>query len=152
MYLLDINVLLAFAYDEHVFHPRVSRWIKHVESEKATTPCFATCSITELGFIRIAGRRHGLAENLTFARVDLRRIKAALGLVLLGDGLDGNWLPDWVMKADQTTDEHLMELAEAHHVQLATFDTGIPGAVLIPEEQNALLMVHEPPAIYRASA
>jgi predicted nucleic acid-binding protein len=152
MYLLDINALLAFAYEEHVFHPRVSRWIKHVELETATTPRFATCSITELGFIRIAGRRNGLAENLTFARADLRRIKAALGLVLLSDELDGNRLPGWVMKADQTTDGHLMELAGAHHMQLATFDTGIPGTALIPEEHATLLMVHEPPAVYRASA
>jgi predicted nucleic acid-binding protein len=152
MYLLDINVLLAFVYDEHVFHHRVSRWIKHVESEKSPIPRFATCSITELGFIRIAGRKAGLAENLTVARADLRRAKAVLGLVLLGDGLDGNRLPGWVTKADQTTDGHLVELAAAHQVQLATLDKGIPGAVLIPEHLDTAWMVKEPTVVYRASA
>ena len=55
MYLLDINVLLAFAYDEHVLHRRASLWIKHVESENVAVPRFATCSITELGFILSVG-------------------------------------------------------------------------------------------------
>jgi len=30
MHLLDINVLLAFAYDDHSLHNRAARWLKQV--------------------------------------------------------------------------------------------------------------------------
>jgi hypothetical protein len=93
----------------------------------------ATCSIIDSGFIRIASGPGRFAENLTVARADLRRIKRVLGLKLLGDELDGNQLPDWVSKSKQTTDGHLLELATSHQALFATLDTGIPGALLIPE-------------------
>ena len=131
--MLDINVLLAFAYDEQICHQRVSRWITHIEATETETPRFATCSIVDLGFIRIASGPARLAENLTFARADLRRLKHSLGLKLLGDELDGNQLPNWVSKSKQTTDGHLLELAMTHQAQFATLDRGIPGALLIPE-------------------
>jgi len=67
--------------------------IKETESE---FPRFATCSIVDLGFIRIAGGRAGLVENLMVARADLRRLKHELNLRMLGDELDGNQLPDRV--------------------------------------------------------
>jgi len=68
MYLLDINVLLAFAYDEQGSHQRVTRWIRHIDGTEPELPRFATCSIVDLGFIRIASGGAGLAENLTVAR------------------------------------------------------------------------------------
>jgi predicted nucleic acid-binding protein len=116
MYLLDINVLLAFSYKEHGAHSRAAAWIKQIKSESTNPREFSSCSIVELGFIRIAAGRTGLAENLTVARADLRRIKAVLNLQLLGDELDGNQLPGWVTKLGQTTDGHLLELAAYHNV------------------------------------
>lgn len=41
--------------------------------------------------------------------------------------------PTWCKNAKHTTDAHLLALAEKHHLQLATLDTGIPGAFIIPE-------------------
>lgn len=143
MYLLDINVLLAFAYDGQIAHNRVALWIKRVEVTESQRPLFATCSIVDLGFIRIASGPAKLAENLTFARADLRRLKNALDLRMLGDELDGNRLPDWVTKSKQTTDGHLLELATSHRAAFATLDTGIPGAVLIPEYLGPPLEVRE---------
>ena len=61
-YLLDINVLLAYAYSEHIFHSRVAHWITSLESKREHSK-FATCAIVDLGFIRIAGRESGPAEN-----------------------------------------------------------------------------------------
>jgi predicted nucleic acid-binding protein len=90
MYLLDINVLLAFWYKEHVGYSRVTRWIKHVKYAESEHSTFATCAIVDLGFIRIASGKSRLAENLSVARGDLRRVKAALRLQILGDELDGN--------------------------------------------------------------
>jgi predicted nucleic acid-binding protein len=148
MYLLDINILLAFSYDEQVAHGRVLRWIRHVQETESARPLFATCAIVDLGFIRIASGPARLAENLTFARADLRRLKRVLDLQMLGDELDGNQLPDWVTKSQQTTDGHLLKLATSHHARFATLDTGIPGAILIPEHLDPPLEVREMPPPY----
>jgi predicted nucleic acid-binding protein len=153
MYLLDINVLLAFAYDEQVAHYRVAHWIKHVKETESERPTFATCSIVDLGFIRIASGPARFTENLTVARADLRRLKYELNLRMLGDDLDGNQLPNWVSKSKQTTDGHLMELATSHRARFATLDTGIPGAILIPELFEPPLEVRETaPPYYGAAA
>ena len=154
MYLLDINVLLAFAYDEQVAHERVVSWIRLLKDSEPEPPTFATCSIVDLGFIRIASGPARFAENLTVARVDLRRLKRALCLRMLSDHLDGNQLPNWVSKSKQTTDGHLIELATSHHAQFATLDTGIPGAILIPEhfEPPPLEVRETPPPYYGAAA
>ena len=47
-YLLDVNALVALGFIHHEFHGRVAAWIKHNEF-----PDLATCSITELGFVRV---------------------------------------------------------------------------------------------------
>jgi predicted nucleic acid-binding protein len=152
MYLLDVNVLLAFAYGQQICHARVAHWIRHVNAQEPEGWRFATCSIVELGFIRVAGGKSKLAENLTVARADLRRVKSVLRPRLLGDELDGNRLPEWVMKADQTTDGHLLELATHYKVQFATLDSGIPGALLIPEHVGPHDEVREPAPAYGAAA
>ena len=41
-------------------------------------------------------------------------------------------LPGWCQRASQTTDAHLVALAEAHGAKLATLDTGTPGAFIVP--------------------
>lgn len=152
MYLLDINVLPAFAYNRQICHPRVARWVTHIEATEPEGQRFATCSIVDLGFIRIASGPGRFAENLTVARADLRRIKHSLGLRLLGDELDGNQLPDWVSKSKQTTDSHLLELARSHYARFATLDTGIPGALLIPEHIDPPFEVRDADTPYYGAA
>lgn len=95
-----------------------------------------TCSIVELGFIRVASAKKGLAQNLASARADLGRIRATLKLEVLGDSLHGDQLPGWVTRSDQTTDGHLIQLANHHDARLASLDTGIPDAELIPYERD----------------
>ncbi|HZC65475.1 MAG TPA: hypothetical protein VE545_02800 [Candidatus Dormibacteraeota bacterium] len=55
-----------------------------------------------------------------------------LNLRFLADDQDVLQLPDWVVTASQTTDGHLLQLAQAHGAALATLDQKIPGAYLIP--------------------
>jgi predicted nucleic acid-binding protein len=152
MYLLDINVLLAFRYTAHVHHQRAERWIRCVESLDAEDKPFATCSIVDLGFIRIASGKSGLAENLALARSDLRIATEELRLKFLPDELDGNQLPGWVIRSKQTTDGHLLELATRHKMQFATLDGRIPGAALIPEHIDPSSVVREPTPVYDPAA
>ncbi|HLV96926.1 MAG TPA: hypothetical protein VKS44_17165, partial [Candidatus Acidoferrales bacterium] len=53
-YLLDVNTLLALVILEHEFHARVASWVEHLGA--SGVPEMATCSITELGFVRVLGQ------------------------------------------------------------------------------------------------
>jgi predicted nucleic acid-binding protein len=47
IYLLDVNALVALGFLNHEFHDRLARWVQSQNS-----PNLASCSITELGFVR----------------------------------------------------------------------------------------------------
>ena len=47
-YLLDVNALVALGFIHHEFHDRVAAWLQAQQF-----PALATCSITELGFVRV---------------------------------------------------------------------------------------------------
>ncbi len=108
----------------------------------------ATCAITELGFVRIAGGKSGLADSVAAARADLESIKAQARLVFFCDDVSAARQPMWVAKPAQTTDGHLLLLARAHHARLATLDEHIPDAELIPEHLSSTWMVREPAVEY----
>jgi predicted nucleic acid-binding protein len=127
-YLLDVNALIALGFAEHEMHTRVATWL-HTER----FPPLATCSITELGFVRVLGQTPLYGLTVAQARTLLLRLKKAKGISLtfLADDRDISHLPTWVKTAKQTTDGHLLALAVAHEAVLATLDQRIPGAHLI---------------------
>jgi predicted nucleic acid-binding protein len=128
-YLFDVNSLIAFALGRHVFHRRVFHWVDSIRASK-----FFTCSITELGFVRIITQPSGYGLPLDQARNFVLQMKSnsALPLAFLPDDQDIAALPSWVRPSAQTTDGHLAQLATAHGVLLATLDAKIPGAFHIP--------------------
>jgi uncharacterized protein len=128
-YLLDVNVLVALGFANHEFHDRVARW---VQSHPSTT--LATCSITELGFVRVLAQASAYGLTVPLARSLLLRMKKAgpHRLTFMADDHDVSHLPTWVKTPKQITDGHLVELAVANGGQLATLDERIPGAFLIP--------------------
>jgi predicted nucleic acid-binding protein len=89
-YLLDVNVLLALHYKEHIHHERAARWVQ----------CLRTND----------------------------------------------------REPDQTTDGHLLQLASLYGATFATLDSGIPGALLIPELPHDAHHVSEPQVTYGAAA
>lgn len=129
-YLLDVNALVAFGHTDHLFHARVVKWAATVAGHDI--PKFATCPITELGFVRVMSQVYS---------VSVVEAKALLAAVKEYDGLDFEFvaddhgasrLPVWVTGSKQTTDGHLLELSRANGCLLATLDERIPGAFLIP--------------------
>jgi uncharacterized protein len=127
-YLLDVNALLALGFKEHEFHARVVSWVR------AAHPQLATCSITELGFLRILVQAPFYGLSLVLARSLLLRLKAAATppVIFLNDNQDASRLPSWVKSAKQITDGHLVQLASANGAVFATLDKRIPGSLLIP--------------------
>jgi len=129
-YLLDVNALVALGFAQHEFHNRVARWLRAQHF-----PPLATCSITELGFIRVLVQAPAYGLTIAQARTLLLRMKQASTprFAFIPDDHDVSHLPTWVKTARQTTDGHLVKLANAHGAVLATLDARIPGTQLIPD-------------------
>jgi uncharacterized protein len=132
-YLLDVNALVALGFLHHEFHDRVAAWTAQLQSDGSAE--LATCSITELGFVRVLTQAAPYELTVSAARDLLLRLKAARALkfAFLSDDQDFSHLPPWVKTGRQTTDGHLAQLARSKGAVLATLDRGIPRALLIPE-------------------
>ena len=128
-YLLDVNALLALAHAGHVHHERVAKWVASLGKKHA----LATCSITELGFVRISPQAR-LAPHVAAARELLSQLRASVRppFVRLVDDLGADSLPEWAATPGTTTDGHLSALAKRRTAQLATLDEMIPGSFVIP--------------------
>jgi uncharacterized protein len=136
-YLLDVNSLLALVVWEHEFHARVASWVKRLRADGV--PAFATCSITELGFVRVLGQAQQYGLSVTQARELLLRVKDSDGIhwIFISDDRGISHLPKWVRTPKQTTDGHLAGLAGANGAVLATLDRRIPGAFVIPQTRQS---------------
>ncbi|WP_043583360.1 hypothetical protein [Geminisphaera colitermitum] len=129
-YLLDVNGLIAWRHTQHPKHVSLHAWavrtgFKHM----------GTCAIVELGFLRISMSHYQL--TLADARKALADIRKLTGGYIAD--CPSPALPLWATTAARTTDAYLCQLATAHGLQLATFDTGIkdPVAFLIPPAPDA---------------
>jgi uncharacterized protein len=131
-FLLDVNALLALGVHQHVFHERVTTWL--TAFGPAHVPRIATCSITELGFVRVLSQARQYGLSVKEARELLLALKAAQSLqhMFVADDHNISRLPKWVKSPSQTTGGHLVELARSHGAHLATLDEHVEGAYLIP--------------------
>jgi uncharacterized protein len=128
---MDVNLLVAWGWSDHVEHERAAIWIAAARKQKAF---LMTSAIPELGFVRISVQRTGGRVTVKEASKTLVGMLSTLKAhhVFLPDDRQSKDFPDWCHYASRTTDAHLLQLAETHGAKLATLDTGIPGAFLIP--------------------
>ena len=123
MALLDVNALVALAWDSHIHHVAVREWFA-VNASRG----WATRPITESGFVRVSTNPKVLPNPIGIA--DALRVLVALR------GADGHrFLSDDVSLVDddvppivghrQVTDAHLLTLARRRGVRLVTFDAAI---------------------------
>ncbi len=131
-FLLDVNVLVAWGWEDHVDHERTVRWIAGQKKKRGVE--LWTSPIPEIGFVRVSVQR-GLGHvSVGEAAKVLRSMLESLGgrHRFLPDNVDGATWPEWCTRGSQTTDAHLVRLAEQHGLELATLDVEISGAVLLP--------------------
>lgn len=130
--LLDVNALVALGFLQHEFHDRMAAWIRASMAKESLE--LATCSITELGFVRVLTQAPQYGFTVAQAHELLLRLKSSgvLTFKSLPDDHDISRLPAWVKTAKQTTDGHLAQLARAEGAIPGTLDRRIPGALLIP--------------------
>ena len=120
-YLLDVNALIAWWHHTHPKHVIFHAWEKKAGAGFAN---LATCATAELGFLRISMQvyRYTLAE----AQNALAQLKQKAGGFIAD--CPPPKLAAWSTTASKTTDAYLCQLARAHGLQLATFDSGIKDA------------------------
>jgi toxin-antitoxin system PIN domain toxin len=142
--LLDVNVLIALLWTRHEHHTAAQLWFA-----RASKQGWATCSVTQLGFIRIV-------TNPAFSPEAIRAGQA--GEVLRGNlehPAHRTWVDRWgtgvligpflprIVGHRQVTDAYLLGLALHHGGRLATFDHGIER--LLPEESRFARLVERVP-------
>jgi uncharacterized protein len=123
--LLDVNVLVALAWDSHVHHATTRAWFQ------ANGPNgWATCPVTESGFVRVSSNPKILphAIGVEAARAVLSALRGADGHRFLADevSITDADVPTMVGHR-QVTDAHLLTLARRAGVRLVTFDRGLLG-------------------------
>jgi uncharacterized protein len=120
--LLDVNALVALAWDSHVHHARMRTWFAEHSARG-----WATCPLTESGFIRVSSNPRVLPSpiGVDVARSVLQALRALDGHRFLVDDVS---LTDGDVPAmtgyRQVTDAHLLTLARRQGVRLLTFDAG----------------------------
>lgn len=139
--LLDVNVLVALAWPNHVHHEAALSWFK-----KQREAGWATCALTEAGFVRVSCNPSAVRYAVT------PQTAIALLGALRGLGAHSFWpldrsltdLPDTVVARiqgyRQITDAVLLAAAIQRGGQLATFDNGL-AQLLTASERPSLCTV-----------
>jgi predicted nucleic acid-binding protein len=98
-YLLDVNGLVALGFLQHEFHERVASWVHTLVSRG--DPELATCSITELGFVRVLAQAPQYGFTIAHARTPLLRLKTGNSpkFTFIPDDHDVSHIPAWVKTA-----------------------------------------------------
>jgi uncharacterized protein len=133
-FLLDVNVLVAWGWADHVEHERTVSWIAFMKRRRGVR--IATSAIPQLGFVRVSVQRAAGGISIENAVKVLGGMTESLGELhsfVADDQVCVDPFPDWCRAAARTTDGHLVQLAEKHGFRLATLDSQIPGAYLIPK-------------------
>lgn len=125
--LLDVNVLVALAWPNHIHHSRAIEWFERAKEEG-----WATCPVTESSFVRVSSNSAVIpgARSVAEVRQLLSRIRAVEGHHFWNDDVspvDGDErVFERVVGYRQVTDAHLLTLAIRRCGVLATFDRGLP--------------------------
>lgn len=123
MALLDVNALVALAWDSHVHHAAIRRWFAENSSSG-----WATCPITESGFVRVSCNPKVLpsAIGVEAARGVMSALRAVEGHAFLVDDVSiGETDFPRVSGHRQVTDAHLLTLARRHGRRIVTFDAAL---------------------------
>ena len=123
MALLDVNVLVALAWDSHVHHVAARRWFTSNADDG-----WATCRLTESGFVRVSANRRVLphAISVDAARQVLRAMRdVGRHRFLVNDvSVVDDDVPN-VVHHREVTDAVLLTVARRNEQRLVPFDRGV---------------------------
>ena len=124
--LLDVNVLIALAWPNHVHHDAAHTWFSRQRPSG-----WATCSITESGFVRISSNPAVVRQTVTpkEAVALLQNLKQQESHFFWPLEISVGEVPDDILERiqgyRQVTDAVLLATAIQRRGQLATLDNGL---------------------------
>ncbi|MDT0200362.1 TA system VapC family ribonuclease toxin [Nocardioides sp. AE5] len=122
--LLDVNVLIALVWPNHVGHQAARTWFA-----EASAAGWATTPMTESGFVRVSSNRRALPRATTpaIAVEMLGRLRSLPGHAFWPDGVElVTGRSEVVLTGhQQVTDAHLLALCRANGGQFVTFDRAV---------------------------
>lgn len=140
--LLDVNLLIALAWPQHVHHSIAQAWFA-----KASRHSWATCPLTQLAFVRISSNPRIIPEAVN-PRDAVRLLNAVSVLprhVFWSDDLSILDLKLFESLAlagyRQVTDAYLLELAGKKDGRLATLDKGVAELISNPKERSTRVVL-----------
>lgn len=117
--LLDVNVLVAFAWPTHAHHTRARTWFARRQEGWATSPP------TEMGFVRLSANPSVVDQPLSPAEAAevMASLRSMDGHRFWADAVDAATV-DWgsALSYRHVPDAHLMAIAEQHGGRVATLD------------------------------
>ncbi len=137
MALLDVNALIALAWDSHIHHVRMREWFAANASQG-----WATCPVTESGFVRVSTNPKVLPTPIRVG--EAMRVLAALrattghGFLVDDVSLVDDDVPT-ILGHRQVTDAHLLTLARRSGVRLVTFDAAV---LTLAQGRDVELLTH----------
>lgn len=138
-YLLDVNLLLALSDPMHVHHQTAHDWFASSGRE-----AWATCPITENGFVRVAShpRYTNRPGDVLVVLGYLRQFCALEGHEFWAEDISIRDVLDerYVITHAQITDLYLLALAVQRGGKLASLDRHIPADAL-PDGGSALELI-----------
>jgi toxin-antitoxin system PIN domain toxin len=143
-YLLDVNVLLALAWPNHMHHGEAHRWFQQHRHKG-----FATCPLTQLGFVRSSSNpkftKDAVPPATALELLDrLTRLPEHSfwpDVLSCKEALAGDQL---IVGHRQLTDLYLLGLAHGNSGVLATFDRSIPNAEIIGQPETPEQLTRTP--------
>jgi uncharacterized protein len=124
IHLLDVNVLVALAWSNHVHYAAAREWFA-----KNAAQGWATCPITQAGFVRVSANPRIVQASLTPAEalMTLSQMISHPAHVFWPDSLSVDVaLQNQLLSGyRQVTDAYLAALAIHHNGRLATFDRAV---------------------------
>ena len=140
IYLLDINLLLYLADPMHVHHELSHQWFA-----KKGRKGWATCPLTENGFVRIASHPNypNRPGDVPTVFSILRQVRKSPGHHFWAEDLSilEILLPDAIITHAQITDVYLLGLAIHKKGKLATLDQRIPANAVHGGRQALELLI-----------
>lgn len=133
--LLDLNVLIALAWPSHIHHAQSHEWFARHAAEG-----WATCPLTELGFVRISSNPRIIPDAVApqEALKALQKIVKHPHHVFWADDYplgDESFRADHILGHRQLTDAYLLGLALRRRGRLVTLDRSI-FALLAPQDSR----------------
>lgn len=136
-----MNVLVALAWPNHVHHAAAHEWFRDHRRRG-----WATCPVTESGFVRVSSNARVIPEARSPAEAILllRRVVALPGHVFWPDDISlatSRFIaPARIVGHNQVTDAHLLALALRRRGCIATFDEGVRDLAAAAERDAVVLI------------